>query len=130
MYALFHPSFITQRWQVFVTYQILIWGGCLITLYANRALPTLEAVGGFLVVAGVLITIVVCAVMPKVNGQDYASSSFVWREWENGTGYGSNGFVFCLGMLNGAFAVGTPDVISHMAEEVPRFVSLTLPPNS
>lgn len=38
----------------------------------------------------------------------------------------SNGFVFCLGMLNGAFAVSTPDVVSHMAEEVPKYVSRIL----
>ncbi|KUJ13959.1 choline transporter [Mollisia scopiformis] len=120
MYALFHPDFTTQRWQVFVVYLIYIWGGCLITLYLNRALPALEAVGGFLVVAGVVITIIVCAVMPHVNEQPYGTNDFVWKEWQNATGYGSNGFVFCLGMLNGAFAVGTPDIISHMAEEVPK----------
>jgi choline transport protein len=28
--------------------------------------------------------------------------------------------VFFLGMLNGAFAVGTPDVITHLAEEIPQ----------
>lgn len=89
-------------------------------MYANRALPTVESIGGFLVVAGVFITIIVCAIMPHVKGVPYASNDFVWREWQNETGYSSNGLVFCLGMLNGAFAVGTPDVISHLAEEVPQ----------
>jgi amino acid transporter len=120
MYALFHPGFETQRWQVFVAYLICIWGCCLIVLFANRALPTIEAIGGFLVLAGLLITIIVCAVLPHTKGHGYATSEFVWREWQNETGYSSNGFVFCLGMLNGAFSVGTPDVISHLAEEVPR----------
>ena len=94
----------------------------------NRALPSIEALGGFLVIAGVFITILVCAIMPHVNGQPYASNAFVWRDWTNDTGYSSNGFAFCLGMLNGAFAVGTPDVISHLAEEVPRYArKLNLP---
>jgi len=122
MYALFHPEFETQRWQVFVAYLICIWGGCLITLYANRALPTIEALGGFLVVAVFFITVIVCAIMPHVKGVSYASNGFVWKEWQNSTGYSSNGFVFCLGMLNGAFAVGTPDVITHLAEEIPQYV--------
>jgi hypothetical protein len=26
-------------------------------------------------------------------------------------------------MLNGAFAVGTPDVITHLAEEVPKYAN-------
>lgn len=119
MYALFHDGFEIQRWQVFVTYLILIWSCCCIVLYANRALPTVEFIGGFLVVTGVIVTILVCAIMPHFTG-GYASSEFVWREWQNQTGYTSNGFAFCLGMLNGAFAVGTPDVITHLAEEIPQ----------
>ena len=119
MYALFHDGFVIQRWQVFVTYLICIWAGCLVTLFANRALPTIESIGGFLVVAGFFVTVLVCAIMPHFKG-GYASTEFVWREWQNQTGYTSNGFTFCLGMLNGAFAVGTPDVITHLAEEIPQ----------
>lgn len=89
-------------------------------LYANRALPRLELVGGFFVAAGVIVTIMVCVIMPKVKGRPYASSEFVWLEWQNGTGCDSNGFVFCLGMLNGAFTIGTPDIITSHAEEIPR----------
>jgi choline transport protein len=122
MYALFHPAYVIHRWQVFVAYQIILWSGCVVVLYFNRALPTLEFLGGFLTVAGGIVTILVCAIMPHTRGVGYASSEFVWREWVNSTGYASNGFVFCLGMLNGAFTVGTPDVITHLAEEIPKCV--------
>lgn len=60
--------------------------------------------------------------MPHVNNQPYASNSFVWKDWQNDTGWSSNGFVFCLGMLNAAFAVCAPDIPSHLAEEIPKFV--------
>ena len=116
MYSAFHPDIVTQRWHVFVSYIISTWLCCFLVLFANRLLPMLESIGGFLIIAGVLITIVVCASMPPVH----TTSSFVWSEWQNSTGYASNGFVFLLGMLNGAFAVGTPDVVSHLAEEIPR----------
>ncbi|PYI23761.1 amino acid transporter [Aspergillus violaceofuscus CBS 115571] len=119
-YALFHPDYTIQRWHVFIAYLICSIGCCLTVAFANRALPMIESVGGALTVAGFLITVIVCAVMPHVNGQPYATDDFVWRDWLNEAGYSSNGFVFCLGMLNGAFAVGTPDVISHLAEEVPQ----------
>ncbi len=122
MYALFHPDYMIQRWQVFIAYQIILWSTCLVVLYLNRALPTLETVGGVLTVAGGIVTILVCAIMPHVKHSGYASSEFVWRDWVNSTGYSSNGFVFCLGMLNGAFTVGTPDVITHLAEEIPKYV--------
>lgn len=123
MYSLFRPEFVIQRWHVFVSYLIVTWISCIIVLFANRLLPKVEALGGFLVLAGVFITIIVCAVMPYVNGIPYASHSFVWGSWVNSTGYSSNGFVFVAGMLNGAFSVGTPDVVSHLAEEIPRFVA-------
>lgn len=122
MYAAFHPAFVTQRWQVFVAYMIVNWLSCFCVLFANWILPLLEQCGAFLIVAGVLITIIVCASMPPV----YATNAFVWSEWTNTTGYSSNGFVFLLGMLNGAYSVGTPDVITHLAEEIPK-PSKTIP---
>lgn len=116
MYAAFHPAFVTHRWHVFVAYMIVTWLSCFCVLFANWILPLLEQGGAFLIVAGVLITIIVCAAMPPVH----ATNAFVWSEWTNSTGYSSNGFVFLLGMLNGAYSVGTPDVVTHLAEEIPK----------
>lgn len=55
----------------------------------------------------------VLAIMPSTNGSGYASSKSIWADWSNQTGYASNGFVFLAGMLNGAFAIGTPDGCTH-----------------
>lgn len=120
MYAVMHGGFETQQWHVFVTYIIITWITCFINLYMNRALPSIEMIGGFFVIAGVFISILVCAVMPHVNNRPYASNFSVWRDWQNQTGYTSSGFVFLLGMLNGAYSVGTPDLTSHLAEEIPQ----------
>jgi amino acid transporter len=76
----------------------------------------LQKVGLVLILGGCFTTIVVTAAMPD----QHATSSSVWRDWINSTGYGSNGFVFLMGMLNGAFAVGTPDCVTHLAEEIPN----------
>ncbi|RMY19953.1 hypothetical protein D0867_04351 [Hortaea werneckii] len=123
MYSVSHPGFVTERWHVFVTYVIATWVFTAIVLFANRVLPKIEQAGLFFLLAGVLISIIVCAVMPGVSGNGYATSASVWKEWVNSTGYTSDGFVFLAGMLNGAFAVGTPDITSHMAEEIPRLAS-------
>lgn len=116
MYAAFHPAFVTQRWHVFVADMIINWLVVFCVIFANWILPLLEQGGAFLILAGVFVTIVVCAAMPPVH----ATNAFVWSEWINSTGYSSNGFVFLLGMLNGAFAVGCPDVVTHLAEEIPK----------
>ena len=57
--------------------------------------------------------------MPGRNGRPpLAPSAFVWKDWTAEIGY-PDGFVFVAGMLNGAYSVGTPDVTSHLAEEIP-----------
>ncbi|KAF3482274.1 choline transporter Hnm1 [Arthroderma uncinatum] len=100
MYLIFHPTHMPQAWQV--------------------ALPMISNIGMFLILAGVFVTIIVCAVMPHYNGKGYATNDFVWRDWTNTTGYKSDGLVFLIGMLNGAYSVGTSDLTSHMAEEIPN----------
>lgn len=120
MYGIYHPEYVPQRWHVFVAYLIFTWMCCCTVLFANRALPIVNNIGLFFILAGVFVTIVVCAVLPYTAGSGYASSSFVWTDWSNQTGYSSNGFVFLAGMLNGAYAVGTPDCVSHLAEEIPN----------
>ncbi|KIW94981.1 uncharacterized protein Z519_04961 [Cladophialophora bantiana CBS 173.52] len=119
MYALKHPDFVSKPWHVFVTYIIVTWIACPIVCLFNSAMPRLNSVGIFFILAGFLITIIVVTVMPGRDGRPgHASSSFVWTEWTADIGY-PNGFVFVAGMLNGAFSVGTPDTTSHLAEEIP-----------
>lgn len=120
MYAVMKEGFETKQWHVFVTYIIVNWIACFVALYMNRALPSIEMIGGFFVIAGVFISILVCAIMPHVNDQPYASNYSIWSDWQNTTGWSSSGFAFLLGMLNGAYAVGTPDLVTHLAEEVPQ----------
>lgn len=110
MYGLFHPDYVYERWHVFMAFLIINWACCFLVMFANRALPVVTNIGLVLILLGVFITIMVCAIMPsqKLGGKGHASSSFVWKEWQNQTGWESNGLVFCMGMLNGAYAVGTP----------------------
>lgn len=121
MYALMHPGYVEQPWHVFVSFVLCTWMCCCIILFMNRLLPYIGNLGGFFILAGVFITIVVCAVMPHVNEMPYASDGDVWRTWTNQTGYSSQGFVFVAGMLNGAYSVGTPDCSTHLAEEIPQY---------
>ncbi|TGO50091.1 hypothetical protein BCON_0192g00180 [Botryotinia convoluta] len=118
IYGLYHPDYVVARWHIFIGYIIITWIACCIVLFANRALPMINNIGLAFILGGVFITIIVCAIMP--SGTGHATHSFVWADWANDTGYSSNGFVFLAGMLNGAYAVGTPDCVSHLAEEIPN----------
>jgi len=120
------PSYEYQRWQVFVVFIFCAWLFAFIVLFLNKAIPRLEQLGGFFIIGGFLITIIVAAVMPHVQGRPYSTSHQVWNSFTNLTGYNSSGFAFVLGMLNGAFAVGVPDLTSHLAEEMQKYASLDM----
>jgi choline transport protein len=114
-------DFVPQAWHVFIIYIIVSWIDTLFLIFGNGLLPILNTIGFFFILAGVLITIVVCAVIPGTNSHPpHANSEFVWYTWSADLGYESAGFIFVMGMLNGAYAVGTPDCLSHIAEEIPQ----------
>lgn len=117
---LLHPAYTIERWHLFLVYLAFTWISCSTVLFAHRALPAFGDMGAALVIVGVTVIVLVCAVMPSRNGAGYASNDFVWKDWVNSIGYSSDGFVFCAGMLNGAYAVGTPDCVTHLAEEIPQ----------
>jgi amino acid transporter len=115
MYGLYHPNYVIQPWHIFITLLLITWICICCTIFFNRYLPYLQQFGLFVVIVGGIVTIIVVAAMPK----NYSTSAFVWSEWNNGTGWGS-GVAFLAGVLNGAFTIGTPDAVTHMAEEVPH----------
>ena len=102
MYAATHPDYAAKNWHVFVCYLVLTWASVATVLFANRALPALNNIGLFLIVVGLIITIIVCAILPGVNGAGHASNAFVWKDWSADIGYSSNTFVFMMGMLSEA----------------------------
>ena len=120
MYSTVNSGYTGQNWHVLLSYLGCTWFCSLLVLFGNRLLPFIESVGAFVSTGGFLISILVCAIMPKIHGRQYASNAFVWRDVTNQTGWTSEAFVFCLGTLNAAFAVGAPDIPSHLAEEMPR----------
>jgi amino acid transporter len=125
-YALYHPDYVPERWHVFIAYLIMSWLCCFVVMFGQRVLPLISRIGSFLIITGFFVTVIVCAVMPGTSGNGYASSEFVWKDWDNMTGFSSDGFVFLAGMLNGAFAVGAIDCVTHIAEEIPQYVLRSL----
>ncbi len=114
MYSLYHNDYIIQTWHMFIIMVIMTWFWTVATIFFNRFLPYLQQFGLFVVIVGGIATIIVLVVMPKTR----STSSFVWSDWNNNTGWGS-GVAFLTGVLNGAFTIGTPDAITHVAEELP-----------
>lgn len=118
LYVVYHQdTYVYNAWQVYIAYLIICWVSALVVILANRLVPLTQKLGMFFVIVGGLVTIIVVAAMPA----RHASSQFVWNSFDenNVTGW-SGGVAFLCGVLNGAFTIGTPDAITHMAEELPR----------
>ncbi|KAH7100845.1 putative amino acid transporter [Auriculariales sp. MPI-PUGE-AT-0066] len=115
MYALLHPEFVQQPWHMYLAYVLVTWFCVALNVWGNRVLPALHTAGLLLICLGGPATIIVLAVVPR----RHASSASVWKEWENTTGW-TNAGAFIAGTLNGAFTIGTPDSVTHMAEELPH----------
>lgn len=115
MYAVYHPDFVIQPWHSYVAFVCILWLVTAFVIFCNRLIPYLQHAGLFLIIVGGLVTIIVLAAMPK----QHATNSFVWKDWQNLTGL-PNGIAFLAGVLNGAFTIGTPDAVTHLAEELPN----------
>ncbi|KAH8682127.1 amino acid/polyamine transporter I [Xylariales sp. PMI_506] len=120
MWAVTHDSYVYATWQVLVIYLVIIWASAALLIFGNHLLPMVNNIFMVLGFGGWLISVIAVAALPSQGGRSHASSHSVWQDWENNTGYLSNGLVFVLGMFNGVFNIGTPDCSTHMAEEVPR----------
>jgi amino acid transporter len=117
MYATYHQdTYVPEAWHIYISYIGILWISTIFVIFANRLVPYTQYLGMFVIVGGV-ITIIVIAAMPKTH----ASSYFVWGSFNenNLTGW-EGGVAFLLGVLNGAFTIGTPDAITHIAEELPH----------
>ncbi|KAJ7860074.1 choline transport protein [Mycena olivaceomarginata] len=117
MYVVFHPDVLVQLFSAVAYFRgvfVINWICSLTVIFFNRLMPALQRFGVFMIMVGGLVTIIVLA-----SAKSHASASFVFTDWENATGW-SGGVAFLTGMLNGAFAIGTPDSVTHMAEELPH----------
>ncbi|KAF5006498.1 hypothetical protein FDECE_7133 [Fusarium decemcellulare] len=115
LYATYNVNYSSSAWHVYVAYLLVLWLSTSTVIFANRLVPYTQKIGLVLVIVGGLVTIAVVAGMPS----RHASNQFVWGSFKenNLTGW-NDGIAFMIGVLNGAFAIGTPDAITHMAEEI------------
>lgn len=112
LYSLYHHDFVPSNYQFFLAYLGVTWSSCAIVLFGQRALTHIANTCAISCLVIWFISLMIVAIMPSTKS-GYASNHFVWGEWNNQTGYSSNGLVFCLGMLNGAFAIGSTDGCTH-----------------
>jgi choline transport protein len=111
--SLNNPDYNPERWQA----TLLLYAVLLLTLFVNTALikllPGLEGVILILHVIGFFAVLI-----PVVHLAPISSNAFVWEQFNNFSGYSSNGLSWLIGQSASAVLFIGYDGACHMAEEV------------
>ena len=102
-----------KPWMKFVSYQIVNTTSALFNIY-SRTLPLLTQCT--LWTSVVSFAIILITVPAKLSS--HQSTSFVFTQFINQTGWPNNGIAFIVGMINSNWAFNGLDCATHMAEEV------------
>ncbi|KAI1621672.1 amino acid/polyamine transporter I [Exophiala viscosa] len=115
LYSLWHPGYESKTWHVFVVFVVLNWMFAAFIQFGNKWLPLYNKIGLFFNIAAWLVVLICLASIPPTH----STNAFVWTDYSNLTGW-PNGMSFILGLVAPAFAIGTIDSTTHMAEEIPH----------
>lgn len=113
MYALFRPTFVVHKWQVFVVYEIFNILVLLFNIY-DRPLPAIFV--GTLGISILSFIIIIITVLAMHKG-DFESAKFVFVDFQNQTGWSSAGIAFIVGLINPNWSFNGLDAATHIAEE-------------
>ncbi|PVH95857.1 amino acid permease [Periconia macrospinosa] len=114
--ALFHPTYVAERWHQFLIYIVYTVIAFLINAFMNDLLPYVNkgaitwSIAGFFIIS---ITVLACA------SPNYASAKFVFTDFINETGW-PDGISWLLGLLQGGLGLTGYDAVAHMIEEIPN----------
>lgn len=110
------PDFEFKTWHIFVAYQLIN----LVTFSFNcygKWLPRISQMALYVSIFSfvtITITVLACA-----RG-NYQPAHFVFKDFNNGTGWESSAIAFIVGLINPNWSFSCLDCATHMAEEVPQ----------
>ncbi|OBS28349.1 hypothetical protein FPOA_02288 [Fusarium poae] len=108
-------SYVPERWQGVLFYWAVLTYALVLNIWGHRALPWHNYVSGIIHVGGFVIVVVVLGVMAPKN-----TSSFVFKEVTNQSGWSDDGVSWLVGLLTTVYPFLGYDAACHMAEEMPH----------
>ncbi|KAI3402396.2 hypothetical protein KGF56_004804 [Candida oxycetoniae] len=129
MYVLVHPDKTIQSWQVFIAYEITNLSLIVFNIW-EKPLPLISTVALYTSLSSFIIIIITVLAMHE---GDFQKPSFVFVEFQNGTGWSSGAIAFIVGLINPNWSFSCLDAATHIAEEslnpavqVPQAILLTV----
>lgn len=107
------PDFVVKDWMVFVTFQLVNIVAFLMNCY-GKLLPYFAKAALYISLISyftITVTVLACS-----HGR-YQSASFVFKQFNNQTGWSSSSIAFIVGLINPNWCFSCLDSATHMAEE-------------
>lgn len=112
---LVHPSFNLQPWHQFLIYIGYNTFAFLVNTFLTSALNIFNKAAITWSIAGFAI---ICITILATASPNFSSGDFVFREFDNLTGW-PDGIAWLLGLLQGGLGLTGYDAVAHMIEEIP-----------
>lgn len=112
----FNPDFVVENWHYYLIFSAVIVVAFCVNAFGVSILPKLNYVSAAVINCGTLFILITLLVRTK----DKQSTTFVWKEILNETGWASNGLVFFLGLLPSIACVSMFDGAAHQTDEIPQ----------
>uniref|UniRef100_A0A0B7KP21 Amino acid permease/ SLC12A domain-containing protein n=1 Tax=Bionectria ochroleuca TaxID=29856 RepID=A0A0B7KP21_BIOOC len=108
-------TYVPSRWQGMLFYwAILLYAG-LLNVWGSKLMPHFNLVSGVIHIGAFVGIIITLGVMAPKN-----TSSFVFTEFENNSGWSSDGVSWLVGMQSTVYPFLGYDAACHLAEELPH----------
>ncbi|KAH8731958.1 amino acid/polyamine transporter I [Phaeosphaeriaceae sp. PMI808] len=110
-----NESYIPTRWQSLLLYFAVLVYCAALNIWGARMLPIANLMSGVLHIVGLVVIIIVLGVMAPKN-----TSSFVFTEVSNSSGWSNPGVSWLVGLLSAVYPMLGYDAACHLAEEMPH----------
>jgi choline transport protein len=108
-------NYAFKRWQGLLLYWAILVYGAAINIWGARLLPATNNVSGAIHLVGLVVIMIVLGVMSEKN-----TSSFVFLEVTNSSGWSNDGVSWLVGLLSTVYPLLGYDAACHLSEEIPH----------
>ncbi|KAH6867348.1 amino acid permease [Thelonectria olida] len=108
-------SYVRTRWQGMLFYWAVLVCAGVINIWGMKVMPRLNLLSGIIHIVAFVAILITLGVMAPKN-----TSSFVFTEFVNSSGWKSDGISWLVGMQSAVYPFLGYDAACHLAEELPH----------
>ncbi|KAH6976168.1 amino acid permease [Ilyonectria sp. MPI-CAGE-AT-0026] len=110
-----NDNYVGTRWQGMLFYWAILAYAAFFNIWGMKAMPHINLISGVIHVAAFVAIVITLGVMAPKN-----TSTFVFTEFVNSSGWKSDGISWLVGMQSAVYPFLGYDAACHLAEELPH----------